>query len=112
MPQFLIAIQHPLDYDGSTETPQMRDEISALNREMADAGIRVFAGGLKPGAEAKAVRRAKDGALRVTDGPYAETREVIGGFWILDVADMDAALGWAQKAAMACRVPVEVRAFH
>ncbi|WP_417307971.1 YciI family protein [Devosia sp.] len=112
MPQFLVAIQHPVDYDGSAEPPEMGEEISALNREMTEAGIRLFAGGLQPGTRAKSVRRGPNGALSVTDGPYAETREMIGGFWILEVADMDAALGWAKKAAVACRVPVEVRAFH
>jgi hypothetical protein len=49
--------------------------------------------------------------LTITDGPYLETKEHVGGFWILDAADMDEALAWGRKAAVACRASVEVRAF-
>jgi hypothetical protein len=55
------------------------------------------------------VLRARDGDVLVTDGPFAEGKEHIGGFWIIRAPDLDAALGWARKAAAACRLPVEVR---
>jgi hypothetical protein len=53
-----------------------------------------------------------DGELLVTGGPYLETKEHVGGFWVLEAADLDEALSWGRKAAVACRTPVEVRAFH
>jgi hypothetical protein len=111
MTQYLVAIHHPDGYDGSTETEQMGRDIDALNDEMVAAGIRKFVGGLRPASNARSVRAQPDGAVLVTDGPYLETKEHIGGFWVLEVADMDAALAWGRKAAVACRAPVEVRPF-
>jgi len=78
---------------------------------MEAAGVRVFAGGLTAAGNAKSLRRQPDGQVLVTDGPYLETKEHIGGFWILEAADMDEALAWGRKAVVACRAPVEVRAF-
>ena len=111
MPQFLVAIQHPEGYDGSKEGPKMIRDISALNREMDAAGARFFAGGLERASQAKSLRKQPDGSVSITDGPYLEAKEHIGGFWILECADMDEALAWGRKAVIACRVPVEVRAF-
>lgn len=112
MPQFLVAIQLPDDYDSSREDEAMRRDISALNVEMDAAGARVFAGGLESAPKAKSLRRQSGGNVVITDGPYAETKEHIGGFWILEAADMNEALEWGRKAVIACRAPVEVRAFH
>jgi hypothetical protein len=64
--------------------------------------------GLRPASSATVVRSA-GGDISMTDGPYAETKEQMGGFWIIEVADLDAALDWAAKAAAACEGPVEVR---
>lgn len=86
--------------------------IDALNDEMEAAGIRVFVGGLHPARSAKSVRTDPDGNPRITDGPYLKTTEHVGGFWVLEAADLDAALAWGRKAAVACRAPVEVRQFH
>lgn len=110
--KFIVAIQHPEGYDGSLEGPQMIRDIDALNDEMAAAGARFFAGGLHPPSSAKSLRAQSDGSVAVTDGPYLETKEHIGGFWILDCANMDEAVEWGRKAVIACRVPVEVRQFH
>lgn len=110
MPQFLVAVQHPEGYDGSKEGPEMMHDIRALNMEMEAAGVRLFAGGLESANHAKALRKQAD-SITITDGPYLEAKEHIGGFWILNCADMDEALDWARKATVACRVPVEVRAF-
>ena len=54
---------------------------------------------------------ARSGKPEITDGPYLESKEYIGGFWILEVADLDEALAWGRKAVVACRTPVEVRPF-
>jgi hypothetical protein len=111
MPQYLIAIQHPDNYDSSLEDQSMIQAISALNQEMDAAGARFFAGGLEPASRAKSLRKQPGGEVAITDGPYLEAKEYIGGFWILDCANLDEALAWARKAVIACRVPVEVRAF-
>ncbi len=111
MPQYLVAIQHPDNYDSSLEGEAMIRDIHVLNEEMDAAGARFFAGGLEPASKAKSLRKQAGGGVIVTDGPYLETKEHIGGFWILEAADMDEALAWARKAVIACRVPVEVRAF-
>jgi len=110
MPQYLVAIHHPDNYDPSVETEATIEEIHALNREMIAAGVRVFVAGLSPAPRAKSLRRQPDGKVLITDGPYLETKEHIGGFWVLEAADLDEALAWGRKAAVACRAPVEVRA--
>jgi hypothetical protein len=111
MPQYLVAIQHPNNYDASLEGEAMIRDIGALNQEMDAAGARFFAGGLEPAAKAKSLRKQPGGEVVITDGPYLETKEHVGGFWILEAADMEEALAWGRKAVVACRVPVEVRAF-
>jgi hypothetical protein len=109
MPQYLVANYLPDDFDPSTVTEAMMEEIHALNREMIAAGIRKFACGIAPPAKAKTVRKQSDGKVFVTDGPYTETKEHMGGFWILEAANMDEALAWARKGAISCAVPGEVR---
>ena len=111
MTQYLVAIHHPDNYDPSREGEAMRRDISALNVEMMAAGVRVFAGGLRAASSAKSLRAQPDGKVLTTDGPYLETKEHIGGFWILECAEMDDALAWGRKAAVACRAPAEVREF-
>ncbi len=111
--KYLVAIHHPDDYDPSAlEDEAMHREIDKLNDEMVAAGIRIFVGGLSPVGKAKSLRAKPGGEVFVTDGPYLETKEHIGGFWVLEAADMDEALAWGRKAAVACRAPVEVRAFN
>jgi hypothetical protein len=112
MPLFLVAIHHPDNYDPSLESEAMVNDIHALNREMQAAGVRNFAGGLEPASSAKSLRAQADGKVLVTDGPYLEAKEHVGGFWLLDVANCEEALEWARKAVIACRAPVEVRQFH
>jgi hypothetical protein len=112
MKQFLVAIHHPDNYDPSLEGEAMVRDIDVLNEEMAAAGVRFFAGGLYPPTSAKSLRTLPGGKVLVTDGPYLETKEHVGGFWILQAADLDEAIAWGRKAAVACRAPVEVRQFH
>ena len=109
MPQSLVCNYLPDDFDPSTVTEAMMEEIHALNRELIAAGARKVACGMSPAANAKTVRKQRDGKVSVTDGPYTETKEHMGGFWILEAANMDEALAWAKKAAIACDVPGEVR---
>jgi hypothetical protein len=109
MPQYMVAVYHRDDYDPSVESEAMIEEIHALNREMIAAGARKFACGISPIRNAKSLRAQPDGKVLVTDGPYTETKEHIGGFWILECADMDEAMVWAMKGAVACRASGEVR---
>jgi len=109
MPLYQVAIYRPDDYDPSLESEGMIEGIHALNREMIAAGARKFACGLTPPGNARSLRVRPDGKVLVTDGPYAETKEHIGGFWILEAADLDEAVEWAGKGAVACRGSVEVR---
>jgi hypothetical protein len=112
MTQYLVAIHHPDDYDPSLEDEAMGRDIDVLNEEMEAAGVRIFAGGLRPASSAKSLRAQPDGKVLITDGPYLETKEHIGGFWVLETANLDDALAWGRKAAVACRAPVEVRPFN
>jgi hypothetical protein len=109
MPQYIVAVYHPDDYDPSVETEATIEAIHALNREMIAAGARKFACGLSPVGKAKSLRAQPDGKVLVTDGPYIETKEHMGGFWILEAADFDEALAWARKGAVACCAACEVR---
>jgi hypothetical protein len=109
MPQYLVANYLPDDFDPSAVTEAMIEEIHALNREMIAAGVRKFACGISPASNAKTVRKQPDGTVLVTDGPYTETKEHMGGFWILEAADMDEALAWARKGAISCDAAGEVR---
>ena len=109
MPQYLVANYLPDDFDPSTVTEAMMEEIHALNREMIAAGVRKFACGISSPSTAKTVRTQPDGPVLLTDGPYTETKEHMGGFWILEAANMDEALAWARKGAITCDAAGEVR---
>jgi hypothetical protein len=109
MPQYLVASYLADDFDPSNVTEAMIEEIHAVNRELVAAGVRKFACGMSPAANAKTVRKQSDGKVLVTDGPYMETKEHLGGFWILEAADMDEALAWARKGAISCDAAGEVR---
>jgi hypothetical protein len=111
MPQYLVAIHHPDNYNPSLEDEAMIRDIDVLNEEMAAAGARFFAGGLESAPHAKSLRMQPNGKVVLTDGPYLEAKEHVGGFWILDATNMDEALAWGRKAVAACRASVEVRAF-
>ena len=106
MPHFLVSGYLPDNYDPSAETEATIEAIHAVNREMIAAGVRKFACGLGP---AHTLRAQPNGELLLTDGPYLETKEHVGGFWILETADLDEAVAWARKGAKACRSAVEVR---
>jgi hypothetical protein len=105
MPQYLVSGYLPDDFDPSTQDEAMVEEIHALNREMIAAGVRRFAGGLGP---PRTLRVQPDGEVVITDGPYLETKEHVGGIWILETADLDEAVAWARKGSKACRTAIEV----
>jgi hypothetical protein len=106
MPQYLVSPYLPDNYDPSVESEASMEAIHALNREMIAAGVRKIACGLGP---AHTLREQPNGELLLTDGPYLETKEHVGGFWILETANLDEAVAWARKGAKACRAAVEVR---
>jgi hypothetical protein len=109
MPQFLLTIQLPDDYDPSVQDESMLRDMQVLGEELEAAGVVRFACGLLPASRAKSLRVHPDGQVTVTDGPYMEAKEHVGGFSILECADMDEAVAWALKGAKACRAPGEVR---
>jgi len=84
--------------------------VGKVNDEMKAAGVWVFGGGLQPSDSATVVR-VQNGSTTMTDGPFAETKEQLGGFYVIEVDDLDEALAWAGRAAEACGVPIEVRPF-
>jgi hypothetical protein len=118
MKQYLLSIYQP---DGEAPPPEaleaVMDNVHALEQEMQAAGSWVFAGGLHPPSTATVVR-LQQGELLLTDGPYAEAKEHIGGFTVIRAPDLDAALGWARKLAQALTLDqrqglaVEVRPFQ
>jgi len=109
MPQYMVAVYHPDDYDPSVETEATIEAIHALNRELIAAGARKFACGLSPAGNARSLRMQPEGKVLVTDGPYTETKEHNGGLLILEAADLDEVIAWARKGVVACRASVEVR---
>jgi hypothetical protein len=110
--QYLLSLYHGDDYRPAPDQMEaiFRD-VDALNKELMAAGAWVFGGGLHPASTA-AVLRVQDGEVLLTDGPYAEGKEHIGGFWVIKAPDRDTALAWGRKATRACTLPVEVRPFQ
>jgi len=90
----------------------MFEKMGAFNEKLSKAGIMKDGDGLKPSKFGKRIAFKAGGKRSVIDGPFAETKELMGGFWILEAPDLDAALEWAVKASTACEGPVEVRPFQ
>jgi hypothetical protein len=112
MKQYLLSVYQP---DGPAPAPEILGKIMkdvyAVRAEMKAAGAWVFSAGLHPASTATVVR-VKDGEDLMTDGPFAEGKEHIGGFSIIKAADLDAALEWGRKLARATTLPIEVRPMH
>ncbi len=111
MPKYLISVWHDGNYEVDFSTPDAQRrvaQVGAFNEELQKAGAWVFAAGLHPASSATVVR-CSAGQVSMTDGPYAETKEQMGGFWVIEASDLDAALEWAGRAAAASGGPVEVR---
>ena len=112
MKQYLMSVYHPEDQELATaDMDAMGADVDALNVEIRKAGAWVFAGGLHPASTATTLR-VKNGEVLTTDGPFAEGKEHIGGFWVIKVPSLDEALKWGARATQACRVPIEVRPFQ
>ena len=109
MPHYLLTIQLPDNFDPSTQSEETVQNINALNDELEAAGARLVAAGLSAPSQAKSLRVQPNGEVLITDGPYLEAKEYVGGFSIIEAADMDEALAWARKGAIACRASGEVR---
>ena len=113
MPEYLIYFNQQWVGDHTEEWFRGRGPLAmAVVNEMKDAGVYVFAGGLEEEDGPVYNADPTSGDVLITDGPYIETKEHIGGFWVLEAADLDEALAWGRKAAVACRAPVEVRPFN
>ncbi len=112
MTRYLLSVYQP---DGpappSADLRRIMQDVEALNREMKAAGVWVFSGGLhQPGTAT--VLRPHDGGVLISDGPFAEGKEHIGGFTIITAPDLDAALDWGGRLAGATTLPIEVRPFQ
>lgn len=113
MSQYLLSVYY---VDGEEQPSddviqEMYADVDAVNTKMQEAGAWVFGGGLHTPDTATVVR-SENGEVLTTDGPFPEAKEQIGGFWIIEAADLDEALDWAAQATVACRGPVEVRPFQ
>ena len=110
MTQYLLALYRDYAVPTSPErSQQVWAGVNALGDKLQDAGAFVFKGGMQGGPESATVVRQSGGDFAVTDGPYAETKEHLAGFWIINAADLDAALEWAKLATVAEQRPIEVR---
>jgi hypothetical protein len=111
MTQYLLSVYQP---DGpapeSVDLAKIMADVDAVDAAMRAAGAWVFAGGLFPPNTATVVR-LQDGDMLMTDGPYTEGKEHLGGFTVVEAADLDAALEWGRRLAAATTLPVEVRPF-
>ena len=113
MKQYLLAV-HMVEgapAPSNEEMQTMYGQVDKVNRELQASGAWVFAGGLLP-ADSATVVRTDNGRTTMTDGPFAETKEQLGGFWVLQCEDLDQALSWAAKCSEACMGPIEVRPFQ
>ena len=109
MPHYLLSGILPNDFDPSSIDEATVQNINALNDELEAAGARIVAGGLSAPSQAKSLRPQPNGEVLITDGPYLEAKEHVGGLSIIEAADMDEALAWGRKSVIACRMPLEIR---
>ena len=107
MPQYLLSVYQP-DGDPPANLDEIMRDVDAWREELQAAGAWVFSGGLHPASTATVVR-PRGGEVLTTDGPYVEGNEHIGGLTIISAPDLDAALEWARKGALATTLPIEVR---
>jgi hypothetical protein len=115
MTMYMLSVHHSPDALPPATEEEMQKafkQVDVFNAEVKAAGAWVFAGGLEA-PEIATVVNAKAGAdVVITDGPFAETKEHLGGFWVISAPDLDAALEWAKRGSVACMGPVEVRPFQ
>lgn len=113
MSEYLLAVHgtasDPVPSDA--EMQQMFEAVDVFNQKLHAAGAALFIGGLHPVEGAKVVDASQGGDAAVTDGPFSEAKEVLGGFWVVKADSLDAALALAGEGSQACGKPVEVREF-
>ena len=111
--KYLISVLRPDGWDGESHPDEsMGRDISALNDEMTEAGVRVFVGGLQNPSLSISIHRTSDDAMTEQKGPYVKVSDFVNGLWVLEVDDEAAAVEWGRKASVACRSGIEVRPFH
>lgn len=113
MKQYLLSVHY---VEGQEPPPadtiaQMHADVSAFNEHLMATGAYIFAGGLNP-PETSTVVQWQDGAVVKTDGPFPESRQQLGGFWVVGAVDLDAAIALAEMGSKACQGPVDVRPFQ
>jgi hypothetical protein len=111
MTQYLLSVVQPIGGELPPDLDQIMADVDEVDGQMHEAGVWVFAGGLHDPATSTVVR-VQDGEVLTTDGPYAEGKEHLGGFTIIEAPDLDAALEWGTRLARATRLPIEVRPFQ
>jgi hypothetical protein len=112
MKQYLLSVIQPDGEPPPREVLQkVMQDVEALRQEMKKKGAWVFSGGLEPPRTATVIRY-REGGFLLTDGPFAEGKEHIGGFIVVRADDLDAAFEWGRKAARAITLPIEVRPFQ
>ncbi len=113
MTQYMLAVHYVEGQEPPSQDvmEQMYADVEELNTKMQESGVWVFAGGLET-PDIATVVRSSGGEIVMTDGPFAESKEQVGGFWVIEAPDLDAALDWARQATIACQGPVEVRPFQ
>ena len=113
MTEYLLSVHHDYDekFPPMEEMQPVFEAVDRFNQKLQDAGAWVFAGGLTPIDQSTTVDNTGDTPI-VTDGPYAESKEYLGGFWVIKADDLDEALRWAKEGSQACRGKVEVRPFQ
>lgn len=114
MPQYMLSVHHSPSAPPPSEQDMQKafEQVDRVNAEMQETGTWVFGGGLHSPEIATVVDSRDTDNVVITDGPFAETKEHLGGFWVISAPDLDAALEWATKASAACMGPVEVRPFQ
>ncbi|GAA4794479.1 YciI family protein [Actinomycetospora chlora] len=113
MAHYLLSVLTPTEGEppSDTEMQEIMGRVAQLQQDMQDAGVWVFSGGLEAPDTATVLRRSGDDVL-VTDGPFVELKEYVGGLTIIDAPDLDAALAWGRRSTDAVGLPIEVRPFH
>ena len=117
MTQYLLSVHGPADPEELAASMTEEDmqaafkAVDQFNTELQASGAWVFAGGLEPAHTATVVDATGD-SIVTTDGPYLESKEIIGGFWVVEAPDLDAALAWGRRLAQATTLPIEVRPFQ
>jgi hypothetical protein len=113
MPLYLLSVCYPAGavQPAPDQLAVIMRDVEGVRDELVQAGAWIFGGGLADASSATVVRADRDSEPVLTDGPFIESKEQVGGLTVIDAADLDAALAWAAKQATALTVPVEVRPF-